>query len=121
MAYGLQVFDAAGTLRLDVSNRLTRIAALLPATGTYTISAINTGSPYDQQDHYDFFQVPSSDLPSGITNDGTWAAVTNSADYLADLYFDASGNPYLYVWRSSYIAPELTVTITTQSITLFRY
>jgi hypothetical protein len=119
MAYGLQIFDSAGNNTLNITDKLTRIVALLPASGTYTIAANpNDGWP---QDGYYYVDVPSGDMPSGITNDGTWGVTTNSTDYLVNLYFDTNNNPIIKIWRAAYICTNLTVTVATASICVFRY
>lgn len=55
MSYGLRVWNAAGTLTLDITDRLTRVHGVFP----FTTPATSTASV--------FVTVP------GYTNDGTWA------------------------------------------------
>lgn len=69
MTQGLQVFDAAGNIVLDVTDRLTRFIV----SGSYQAPA---GSP----------SFPTVFVSvSGMINDGTWIAVASSGP--------GSGNP----------------------------
>jgi hypothetical protein len=118
MAYGLQIFDSAGNNTLNITDKLTRIVALLPASGTYTIPSV-PASGY--QDGYNSINMPAGDIPSGVANDGTWGVTTNSTKYYVNLYFDSSNNPIVTIWRSAYLSYDLAVTVDTASICFFRY
>jgi hypothetical protein len=59
MSYGLRIWDASGSIILNITDRLTRQIAVF----TYIFPANSTGDL--------LFSVP------GMTNDGTWFATTN--------------------------------------------
>lgn len=89
MSYGLRVWDAAGSLVLDVTDRLTRYH------GAYSCTLGGYGTHQD-------VTVP------GIADDGTWAAFTDASALseifsgyvrVTDTVNSSGGTATIYVFR----------------------